>query len=234
MVDRDAAAEVAGLEEDTGLFDGGGHAVSVLRGDAERLFDEHVLACGRGGGDERLVLIGFGADDNAVDGAVVPDGVDVVEGGRAELVAAGFGASRVAVPDGDGVDIGAGLQALTKPGVWKGGRVVARRFSVSVWLPLLPAVGTVGRSGSEQFWAPDWARVLSVADRRATRYRAARLRVSRGTMATLAGLASGACFAGAVGSDSISFAARRQNSVAGQSSIQIDRNSDNWKEGNSG
>ncbi len=142
--------EVAGLKEDAGLFDGRGHAVGVLRGDAERFFDEHMLACGGGGGDERLVLIGFGADDDAVDGGVVPDGVYVVEGGRAELGAAGVGASRVAVPYGDGADIGAGLQALDEAGCVDVG--AANQCNVCheevlrmcVWLPLLAEVRTVG------------------------------------------------------------------------------------------
>ena len=98
------------------FVDGCGHAVGVLCADTERLFDEHMLAGGGRGGDEGLVLVGLGADDDAVDGGVGPDGGDVVEGGRGELVAAGAGAGGVAVPDGDGVYVGAGLQAPDEAG----------------------------------------------------------------------------------------------------------------------
>ena len=237
LVDRDATAEIAGLKKDAGLFDGGGHAVGVLRGDAEWFFDEHVLACGGGGGDERLVLIGFGADDNAVDGGVAPDGVDVVESGRAELVAAGVGASGVSVPDGDGADIGAGLQALDEAGCVDVSAAdecnVCHEeiLRVSVWLPLSAGVEA---AGGNRDWGALTARLLSVADRWATRYRAVGLRAYRGTMAALPGLAQGACFAGAGGGDSISFAARRRNSVSGQSSVFVDRSSDNWEGVNRG
>ena len=147
---RHAALEVAGLKENAGLFDGRGHAVGVLRADSQRLFHEHMLA-GRGrGGDQWLVLIGLRADDDAVDGAVVPDGVNVVQGGRAELSAPGIGASRVAVPYGDGADIGAGLQALDEAGCVDVGAAdecnVCHEevLQMCVWLPLLPEVRTVG------------------------------------------------------------------------------------------
>ena len=58
-MDRDAALEVAGLEEDAGLFDGGGHAVGVLSADAQGFFYEQMLAARGRGSDQRLVLIGL-------------------------------------------------------------------------------------------------------------------------------------------------------------------------------
>ncbi len=44
LVERQAALEIAGLEEDAGPLHRGRHAISIGGRQAERLLDEHVLA----------------------------------------------------------------------------------------------------------------------------------------------------------------------------------------------
>ena len=66
QMDRIAAHEVAGLEEDAGLLDGISHAVSILGSHAQRLLYEQVFARRRASEDKRFVAVRLGADNDAL------------------------------------------------------------------------------------------------------------------------------------------------------------------------
>ena len=112
----DAALEVAGLEEDAGLLDRSGHAVCVPGPHAQRLFHEQMLARRGPGEHQRLVPVGLGADNHALNRTVFPDRVEAGYDGRVELRRAAFSAGWIMVPDRDRFDIVASLQPPDKTG----------------------------------------------------------------------------------------------------------------------
>ena len=76
-----AAHEVAGLESDVGFFDGVGDGVGVFGAHAQRFFGVEEFLRGGGGDHELFVAVGFGADDDAVDGGVCVNFGEVVDDG---------------------------------------------------------------------------------------------------------------------------------------------------------
>ena len=73
QVNRVAAHEIPGLEKNARLFDRVRHLQGILCRKTERFFDEHMFSRFRCAKHQLLVTVGFRADDDRVNGGIIPD-----------------------------------------------------------------------------------------------------------------------------------------------------------------